>query len=77
MICEPLAGFRHSRPPLTILQHLAPECEPLSRKFHTFHFSAICRVFTEILLFAGLAKVGTRERWFGAPERAMAGLIHR
>src|SRR3954452_20457657 len=40
----------------TILQHLAPQRIPLSRKFHTFHLSAICRVFREMLLFAGLAE---------------------
>src|SRR4051794_23158008 len=52
----------------TILQHLAPRRKPLSRKFHTFHLAAICRVFRQLLLFAGLAQVGVRERCAGPPR---------
>src|SRR5689334_2359606 len=47
-------------PRFTILQHLAPSRGALSRKFHAFHFAAICRVFSQLLVFAGLAEVGVR-----------------
>src|SRR4051812_9614107 len=73
-----LDGANWPAPPsvFTILQHLAPLREGLSRKFHTFHFRAICRVFGERLLFAGLTVGGTRESCRGGPEPAMAGGAH-
>jgi hypothetical protein len=57
----------------TILQHLAPRRQALSRKFHTFHFPAICRVFGQLLLFAGLAQVGIRASCLACPQPAMGG----
>jgi hypothetical protein len=57
----------------TILQHLAPQSEPLSRKFHTFHFPAICSLFKQLLVFAGLIAVGMREACFAGLRTAMGG----
>src|SRR3954469_16480072 len=57
---------------VTILQHLVPLCEWLSRKFHTFHFPAICRVFRERLLFAGLTERIPRECCTARLRRDMA-----
>src|SRR4051794_3748928 len=77
--CPPMPPSPGASPSvaLTILQHLAPPCTALSRKFHTFHLAAICRVFSQLLLFAGLADVGTRGSCAAASRPAMGRVISR